>query len=444
MSSNNKIKVALLFITDVLALYLGLFITLLIRYGGNFYNEFLYFHALPFTTLFIPWLVVFYIAGLYDLRHLRNNLDFLKTLFLCLTINAVIGVLLFYLVPIFGIAPKTNLFIFLVIFTTIEIVWRRWINASLAAIEAPNKVLLVGKNASAKEIVTVIESTPQFGYVIKAWLEDDAPDLFAKIKELTAEHSINVIVVPHHLKQNQKIASILYEFLGNGIEIHDLTHFYELVMGKIPLADLEETWFLENLLVKNPLYEFSKQLVDMVFLLGLTIISIPLIPIIAVLVWFSSPGPIILKQTRVGQSGKTYNHYKFRTMRVLEEKNNAWLDEDHTRITGIGKILRPTHLDELPQIVNLFRGEMSIVGPRPDFIDFYNKLKAEIPYYTIRTITKPGLTGWAQTNFPATTSIEETKERLCYDIYYLKNRSIVLDVLIVLKTIKAVITASGK
>ena len=132
---------------DVVALYAALFITLLIRYGGSFYGEFLDAHALPFTIIFVLWILVFYIAGLYDLRRLRNNLDFVKTLFLCIGINAALAVLLFYLIPVFGIAPKTNLLIFIVIFAFIEVFWRRFLNRAMAFGEAPNKVLIIGDGA---------------------------------------------------------------------------------------------------------------------------------------------------------------------------------------------------------------------------------------------------------------------------------------------------------
>jgi lipopolysaccharide/colanic/teichoic acid biosynthesis glycosyltransferase len=213
-------------------------------------------------------------------------------------------------------------------------------------------------------------------------------------------------------------------------------------MGKVPLTELEETWFLENLFLQNSFSAFFKRITDFIFIFLLTIIAIPLLPLIALGVAVSSKGPVILTQKRVGKNGVLYDHYKFRTM--LVSSKNTWLDKDNDRVTAIGRMLRGTHLDELPQIVNVLRGDISLVGPRPDFIDFYDQLKDKIPYYGIRTIIKPGLTGWAQVNFPATISAEETRERLSYDLYYLKNRSAVLDLLIILKTIRTVVAALGK
>jgi exopolysaccharide biosynthesis polyprenyl glycosylphosphotransferase len=442
MGSGNKLKVFLFLVADVVALYASLFIALILRYGVVAYEQVFDALTAPFTILFVLWIIVFYIAGLYDLRRLRNNIDFLKMLFLCIAVNAAIAVLLFYLVPAFGVEPKTNLLLFLIIFVVIEIFLRRWMNAVISSGEAPNKVLLVGDGRAAKELVQVVKTNPQMGYEIKEWIPHDGEGTLEKIRRLAGGGTVNMIVVPRQLKQDRAMANLLYDLLSHGTEIHDFSNFYELVMGKVPLTELEEAWFLENLFLQNSFSAFFKRIADFIFILMLTIVSIPLLPLIALGVALSSSGPVILTQKRVGKNGKFYDHYKFRTMHVSEK--NAWLDQDSTRVTKIGKLLRATHLDELPQIWNVLRGDISLVGPRPDFIDFYNQLKDKIPYYNIRTIVRPGLTGWAQVNFPTTVSVEETKERLSYDLYYLKNRSAVLDLLIILKTIRTVVGALGK
>jgi lipopolysaccharide/colanic/teichoic acid biosynthesis glycosyltransferase len=210
----------------------------------------------------------------------------------------------------------------------------------------------------------------------------------------------------------------------------------------VPLADIEETWFIDNIEGVGRYYDSLKRAAEFLFALIFGIILLPIELIVALLVKTSSPGPAIYKQIRVGQNGKPFTLYKFRTMRQADK--NEWLDADKSRITGVGKVLRSTHLDELPQFINLLCGDISLVGPRPDYIEFYNKLKDIIPYYSIRTIIKPGITGWAQVAFPVTESIEQTKERLCYDVYYLKNRSLIFDSLIILKTLKTVVIAAGE
>ncbi len=435
-------KIFLLVLSDTIALYAALFLTLLIRYGiGGFYSAFWNLHAGPFTVIFIIWLLVFYIAGLYDLRRLRDNLQFLRTFGGATIASGIIATVLFYLVPAFGITPKTNLAILLLIFGVIQIFWRRWLNAIICSQTPPNKLLLVGEGPSAENILQLVNTHPELGYEIRAHVPQDEKTM-ESLEDLARSHDATMIVVPRHLRYEDDTAIILFKLLSAGIEIRDLTNFYELIAGKVPLLDLEEAWFLENLLIRNPAYEFLKRVADIAAAIVLGAITIVLFPFIALAVKLSSPGPVLKRQARIGKSGKPYTHYKFRTMRETVE--NKWLDEDHARITPIGHFLRRTHIDEFPQSINLLRGEISLVGPRPDFGDFFEKLKTQIPYYSVRTIVKPGLTGWAQINMPTTISLEETKERLCYDIYYLKNRSLTLDMLIILKTLKAVVTASGK
>jgi exopolysaccharide biosynthesis polyprenyl glycosylphosphotransferase len=440
MDSGNKLKSFLFFVADAVALYAALFITLLIRYGGRFYGEFLDAHALPFTIIFVLWILVFYIAGLYDLRRLRNNLEFVKTLFLCIGINAALAVLLFYLIPVFGIAPKTNLLIFIVIFAFIEVFWRRFLNRAMAFGEAPNKVLIIGDGAIGEEIKRTIAEAPQLGYAIKA--EMDEKTAYASPQEIRAialREGINLIVISHKLKHEPALVAVLYELFAAGIAVTDLVSFYELIMRKVPLAGIQETWFLENIAQQVSFYDPLKRAAEFVGALAIGIILLPFEIVIALLVALTSRGPIIYKQVRVGEKGKEFTLYKFRSMRMDAEKSGAqWAQKKDARTTPIGGILRASHLDELPQLWNIIRGDLSFVGPRPERPEFVAKLEARIPYYEARLFIKPGVTGWAQIHHRADLTDEDVAQKLQYDIYYLKNRSPILDWTIVLKTIKSI------
>ena len=385
----NNIKTLFLLFGDIVALYASLLIALALRYGSGFYREFLDIHAVPFTIIFILWIVLFYIAGLYDLRRLHNNIDFLKTLFLAIVLNAIISILLFYFVSSFGIAPKTNLFIFLIIFIFVEITWRRLANTLLSSGEAPNRIVIAGDGLVVDEIVEAIHENPQFGYAVVGRIPEQN-DPHALERAIEGSHA-TMIAVPRHLKKDTAFALALYSLFGKGIAVVDIADLYERVLQKVPLVDIEETWFLENIEGAGQYYDSLKRAGEFVFALVGGIILLPIELLAAILVKLSSPGPVIKKQTRVGQHGKPFTLYKFRSMRETEK--NAWLDTDKSRITGVGKILRSTHIDELPQFVNLLRGDISLVGPRPDFIEFYEKLERAIPYYSIRTIIKPGITG---------------------------------------------------
>ena len=442
MDFGNKLKVFLFFIADVAVLYASLFIALLIRYGSDFYDQFLYAHATPFTIIFVLWVVVFYIAGLYDLRRLRNNLNFLKTLFLCLGVNATLAVLLFYLVPAFGIAPKTTLLIFIAVFAVIEIFWRRFLNRAMAFGEAPNRAFVIGDGALGEEIKKAISENPQLGYAINA--EMDEKTAYAspqEIRTIARREGVNLIVISNRLKHEPALVTVLYELFASGIVVTDLVSFYELVMRKVPVLGIQETWFLENIAQEVSFYDPLKRASEFIGALVLGTALIPFEILIALLVALTSRGPVIYRQVRVGEKGKEFTLYKFRTMRVDAEKDGAqWAVKNDRRTTPVGGLLRRSHLDELPQLWNIIRGDLSFVGPRPERPEFVTKLEARIPYYEARLFIKPGVTGWAQINHRADLTDEDVVEKLQYDIYYLKNRSPILDWAIILKTIKSIFT----
>lgn len=440
MKKGHAFTITAIFLGDVIALYAALFAALFIRYGGDFYRQFINAHAIPFTIIFIPWLVIFYIAGLYDLRRLRNNLDFMKTLALALAIDAVIAMLLFYLIPAFGIAPKTNLLIFLFIFMVIEIAWRRLFNRATISGEAPNNVLFVGDGTVAEEVENVIRENPQLGYTIARSIKRDSINDHPEILEEAArEQNINMIVVPRHFKRESRLAGILYRLFGKGILIIDIADFYELIMRKIPLVELEEAWFFENVERVARFYDPLKRAAELIFACALGIILLPFEILIGVIVALTSRGPVIYRQVRIGHNGRPFTLYKFRTMRVDAERDGAqWAAQHDVRATPFGKFLRTSHLDELPQLWNIIKGELSFVGPRPERPEFVTTLKEKIPYYEMRLLVKPGVTGWAQVNHRADLTLDDVTQKLQYDVYYLKNRSLVLDLAIVLKTIKSI------
>jgi len=444
MNLANKTKVVALLLGDVIALYFSLFVTLLARYGNDFYGQFTNRHFLPFTIIFPFWLIIFYIAGLYDLRRLRNNLEFIKILWLAIFINAVIAVFFFYLLPIFIITPKTNLFLFAVIFAILEMLWRRWFNLLASSGEAPNKVLLVGNGETAAVIRETISANPQLGYEIKARLnEEKINDSPGDLEKAATSNNVNVIVIPRHFKNRSKPTEELYNLLNRGIEIRDVANFYELIMRKVPLADLEESWFLENLAEHQKFYDPLKRAWEFLAALAIGIALLPLELAIAVLVKLTSQGPVFIRQKRVGRLGKQFTLYKFRSMVALapdgqaETKGPQWSTPADPRVTVFGKFLRYTHLDELPQLINIIKSELSFVGPRPERPEFVKVLKEKIPYYEVRMLVKPGVTGWAQINHRKDTTTEDVIEKLQYDIYYIKNRSPILDLAIVLRTIKS-------
>jgi exopolysaccharide biosynthesis polyprenyl glycosylphosphotransferase len=305
--------------------------------------------------------------------------------------------------------------------------------------EAPNNVLFVGEGSEAEEIEKVIRENPQLGYAITMSIKESSVSDHPEILEATAHgNGVNIIVVPRHLKRENRFASVLYRLFGNGIFIIDIADFYELIMRKIPLTGLEEAWFFENIERTSRFYDPMKSAGEFCAAVFIGIILLPFEILIALITKLSSPGPVIYKQVRVGQNSQPFTLYKFRTMRVDAERNGAqWSTKNDARVTGFGKFLRASHLDELPQLWNIVQGKLSFVGPRPERPEFVATLKEKIPYYEMRLLVKPGVTGWAQINYRADLTLDDVTQKLQYDVYYLKNRSFVLDFAIILKTIKS-------
>ena len=214
------------------------------------------------------------------------------------------------------------------------------------------------------------------------------------------------------------------------------TDFYESLFGCIPLSEVEEEWFIREVTKNKDTYEITKHSAELILIILTAPISILLSIIIGILVIISSKGPAIYRQERMGKNNKPFVLYKFRTMKN-NQSGPLWTTIGDDRLTNIGKFLRYTHLDEIPQLFNVLKGDISFVGPRPERVELA-KIYEQIPYYEIRHIIKPGITGWAQLNYKPSTSLEEAEKKFQFDLYYLKNRSFILDLFILLKTINKI------
>jgi exopolysaccharide biosynthesis polyprenyl glycosylphosphotransferase len=453
-------KKFLLFISDIAILFGSLLLTLYLRYGQAF-SEKLEFHLAPFSLIFIVWLIVFYIANLYEPATLRNNIYFYSSLLQTIVIASVISVIFFYLFPLFNITPKTNLAIFAAIFTGLEFSVRYGFNRIFEK-KFKKSLLIVGLNQQALELAWFVKNNPQLGYELKHAVDlypeklDEAEDEFQKfgiIRGLSGLSStinneeVDTIVISPEAYRAQEIINLFYKSLGKKISFFNLASFYERLTGKVPLGAINQIWFLENLSEgKKRGYEFTKRLFDTVFAVVIGIISLTLYPFIALIIKMSSPGPVFYKQKRVGQASRIFEIIKFRTMRKDAEKSTGaiWTTENDPRITSVGNFLRKTRLDELPQVWNILKGEMSFVGPRAERPEFHVTLQKNVPFYEERYLIKPGLTGWAQINFRYGSSVKDTAEKLKYDLYYIKNRSLLLDLGIILKTVRIASQQAGR
>lgn len=439
-------KRIILLIGDIAILYISLWFTLFIRYGARFDINTWEQHFKPFTIIYTIWLIVFFIAGLYDFSLARNNINFYSTLLRGLLINISLAVIFFYFLPFFGITPKTNLFLNIGIFTVFFAVWRQVYNHFAKSSALLNNVLIIGDNKEIKQIIKIVNNNPQLSYRIAKQISPQDIKTPFDLLEIATSKNIRTIITAIDPHQDSRLVQSLYQCLPLKISFNDLPSFYEKILGKVPISSIGEIWFLENLTEdQKNFYEAFKRILDMLISLVFGVVSLIFYPIIITAIKIDSKGPIFYKQRRISQDGQIFKVIKFRSMIEEAEKGGVkWADEQDHRITKVGKFLRKTRLDELPQFWNIFIGQMSFIGPRPERIEFVQQLEKEIPYYQIRHIVKPGLTGWAQVNFHYGASVQDSIEKLQYELYYIKHRSFILDLSIMLRTIKIILKGGGR
>lgn len=429
----SGLKKAALFIGDIVILYASLAITLYIRYQGESLGSYFGTHLKPFSIIFVLWLLVFYISDLYLHSSFRSRGALFSSIFGAVFLSGILSVVIFYIFgPFFELTPKTNLLMFSAVFLLLDYLFRSALFGIFRS-GATNTIIL-GDSALIKEAISSLAENPQTGYKVVEWLksfdETNAKELAEKIKT----GGVELVVIQPKLTSDSKTVDSLYDLLPLGVNLMSFSDFYEIIFEKVPLEELEEGWFVEHIAPHQPIYDRVKRLADLGFSALLGLVLLPFTIAIALLIKITSSGPVIYKQKRVGRGGKIFTVYKFRSM-TAGNGGPLWTEANDSRVTGIGKIIRFTHLDEIPQLWNIFRGDISLVGPRPERMELAKEY-GDFPYYEIRHVVAPGLTGWAQTHFKASASLEEGFEKLKFDIYYVQNRSFLLDILILLKTVK--------
>ena len=447
--SNKKEKFFLL-VGDLLIFTLSLWISLALRGGDvSLWNTFKD-HLVPFSFIFILWILVFFIAGLYDkyTTILKDSMS--GIIFNAQLVNSVIAVVFFYMIPYFGIAPKTILFLDLIVTFILVYSWRIYSNTILGS-KRKEPAILVGSGEEMHSIMKEVNENPraEFNFNLTIDLNKETGTSYAdKIIQKIKSDDISVVVIDLKDKRIEPILPILYSQIFKGVKFIDMDKVYENIFDRVPLSFLQYDWFLENISLRHDLtYIFIKRFFDIMLSLTILIVLVPLFPFIAIAIMLDTKNTkIMISQKRIGEGGKVVKIYKFLTM-LLDDGGNEELKKKN-RLTKVGKFLRKTRLDELPQAWNVIVGDLSLIGPRPEmplFVELYEK---EIPYYNIRHIIKPGLSGWAQIcqdNPPkGGVNFDDTKTKLSYDLYYLKNKSLILDINIGLKTIKTLISRKGK
>jgi exopolysaccharide biosynthesis polyprenyl glycosylphosphotransferase len=436
---------------DLFFFLVSLWLTLLLRYIEVPSKELFEQHLLPFGIIFLVWVVIFYIAGLYE-RHtilLQSRLP--PILLNAQLTNSALAVIFFYLIPFFGITPKVTLFLDLIITFFAVLSWRMYGYQYLRSRE-PEKAILIGSGEEMKELLSEVNGNPlhSLTFVTSVDLDKTGNESFwDEIVEKIYAEDISLVVIDLTHARVAPILPHLYNLIFSRVRFIDMHKIYEDIFDRVPLSLLRYSWFLENISTQpETMYDVLKRMMDIVLSLVLLLVSIPFDLFAYVAIKLDDKGPAFISQIRMGKNNKVVKIYKFRTMTGNDEGHYVQGGKTELKVTRVGALLRKTRIDELPQIWNVLMGDLSLVGPRPELPSLMKVYEEEIPYYNVRHIIKPGLSGWAQiyqeTHPHHGEAIMETKEKLAYDLYYIKNRSFLLDIKIALRTIKTLLSRVGK
>jgi exopolysaccharide biosynthesis polyprenyl glycosylphosphotransferase len=439
----------ILLIGDLFLLSISLWLALFIRYFEIPSWKLISIHILPFTLLLVAWIIVFYIAGLYEKHTLILRSKLSGTIASTLIASSGIAVVFFYFVPFFGITPKTILFIYLGVSFIMMLVWRKY-GYFLLSKSRPSNAILIGSGTEMKELFEEINQNPiyNFHFVSSVDLGRASKDGFwNEIVDRIYEENVSVIAIDLLNEKVEPVLPHLYNLIFSNISFMDMHKIYEDVFDRVPLSLLKYNWFIENISTQpRGAYDTLKRLMDIFISLPLLIVPIITFPFIAFAMWLEGDGPIFVHQNRIGKNNQIIRILKFRTM--LFNDNGDWKNKGvENSVTKVGRFLRKTRLDEFPQLWNIIKGDLSLIGPRPDFPEAVKQYTDDISYYNVRHLINPGLSGWAQIygDHPHHgVDVSKTKNKLSYDLYYIKNRSFLLDLKIALRTLKILLSIAGR
>ena len=432
--------------------------------GGASYMMTYQFGSLKILFVSVAFVACMYYFELYDSAIVSDRREVLVRLIQVLGVAYIALGLFYYLYPPVrlgrGVFHIGFLFVGLLL-----LLWRGLFSVINNTERLAERVVILGDGPLATSLLREIETRPELGIRVAdraqvagigthpSNCEHDAISISLSpssvCEDVAAHHqfgSINRIIVAMEERRGKLPVDLLLSLKNRGVLVQDGNDVYESITGKIPIESIRLSWLLFSPgNAASRLFLFYKRFASLLSSMVGLILSLPLLPFVIVAIKLSSPGKVLYRQSRVGRDGVVFRCYKFRTMRSDAEVDSGptWATDDDPRITRVGRFLRKARIDEIPQLLNVFRGDMSLVGPRPERPEFVAALKEQIPYYRLRHSVRPGITGWAQILYKYGNTVEDAKEKLRYDLYYIKNASVGLDLLIILNTIKIVLLGRG-
>ena len=449
---NRHLPLIIFALVDLACILLALILGSPVSIDQELSIPFDYKGASFFTGLI--FILSYYILDCYPISR-RQERDLIPRVVLATFIATVLTGFSFYILEIWRF-PRLLYVIQFFLTLVFTISWRLIYLRLHSRLAYKERIILYGPGPFDNVLEYIRENLPEsdvLGYV----MDDSYPAEEMSIPFLGVPDDILgianskkasiILMMPDLQLQEGQAAQLLEARLEQGMQVEASSSFIERLTMRVPVEEIRDSWLLMeygfNLNAKG-LLRRVKRITDIGAALGLLIITLPITIVAAIIVYFESPGPVIYRQARVGLNGKEFTLLKFRSMVNDAEKDGAvWASQNDPRVTRIGKIIRKLRIDELPQLLNVLCGDMSLIGPRPERMEFVQELEKKIPYYYLRHTVKPGITGWAQVSYPYGASETDSRIKLEYDLYYIKNMSLLFDLKILLKTIGVVLFPSG-
>jgi sugar transferase (PEP-CTERM system associated) len=428
-----------------------------LRFLGNPVSFYHYDYLILKASLIVGCVQLsLYYFDLYDLKAFRSNIELGIRLLQALGVASILLAFLYYLFPLLIIGR--GIFVISLVFMGVVIVsWRITYNHILKTMQLDQKIMIVGSGSLAKNIAKEIVEGVDTGFRVVGFIADHPgrvgerlvnPSIIgdqSRILDIAQKEKVDRIIVALEERRGKFPDVQLLECKMRGIAVEEGIRFYEHLTGRVQVESLRPSSLIFSEGFKKSKWTMSARRVAefILSLVGLTLFS-PMVLVLSFLIKIESRGPIFYKQERVGERGRMFKLFKFRSMVEDAEANGpVWAEQDDKRMTRVGRWMRKWRLDEVPQMLNVLKGDMSFVGPRPERSFFVEQLRQEIPFYDQRFSVKPGVTGWAQIKYPYGASKEDALEKLKYDLYYIKNLSLIYDLIVIFETIKVVLFRKG-
>jgi exopolysaccharide biosynthesis polyprenyl glycosylphosphotransferase len=394
-------------------------------------------------TLFVC-LSCFYIFDLYELSGGVRRANFAVRFLLAVGLSASVLPLMFYSLPLWKFSRGTLLYT-VIMFSGVSLFWRVLFEGYFMRIIGDNRTVLVGSSGLGGEVAGMLSETP--GFNVKSRLDENGPATAEALLHMARNGLVDSITVDLAAAKGAGLLPVLLECKVMKVDIFDMSDMYESLTGKVPVKELDERRLVSEQfsgMRRNVYMSRLKRFSDIGLAAAGLLATFPVSLVSAALVKLTSRGPVFFRQSRVGLNGREFEILKFRSMKMdAEDKGAVWAMEDDPRVTAVGWFLRKTRVDEIPQMWNVLKGDMSFIGPRPERPEFVSGLNEAIPFYQIRHIVKPGITGWAQINYRYGASQEDALKKLQYDLYYIKNLGLMIDLQILFKTVKVILFGAG-